>query len=208
MIRTVALVGFVLLAAAVLLRPAPTPASTRPATLSTRDLPSAPVIPAPSSAATATEPSRAVPDDEIDRVLDSTSSPELVARLQSAPPDAVALAVIIALGRTGDPAALPALQAEVVPSRPFRAAQALQSIHQIERGDLAPRLAGELLRSPDLANADPVYHAAAVVKGVRIDDVVAELADVGTGTVRDQAVAWIDQRRQFMNVQPCGKEHP
>lgn len=208
MIRTTALLGLVLLAFIFFCTPTPKAASTRrvPATSLEAAACCPPCLPPPVAASPA--PARQRPDDEIDRILESTSSPELVARLHSDPPDAVALAAIIALGRAGDPAALPALQAEVIPSRPFRAAQALQSIHSIERGDLAARLADGLLRSPELANADPVYHAAAVVKGVRIDDVVAELADAGSGTVRDQAVAWMEQRRQFMNIQPCGKEHP
>jgi hypothetical protein len=204
MIRTIAILALVLMIAVAFARTAPAAGPVRrqpsPATEPPPALPSAVVPPI--------QPLRTAPDDDIDRLLDSTASPELVAKLHDDPPDAVALAAIIALGRTGNPAALPALQAEVVPSRPFRAAMALQSIHQIERGDLAGRLADELLRSPDLANADPVYHAAAVVKGLRIDDVVGELVECGAGTVRDQAATWMQQRRLYMNVPPCGKEHP
>ncbi len=129
--------------------------------------------------------------------------PDLTVRLRNSL-DAVSMAAIIALGRTGDPEAIPVLLLEVVPARPFHAAQAIQSIHAIDKGELAARLARELLRSPELLDPDPVYHAAAVVSGVRIDDVVAELADGGSTHAR----LWMEQRKQSLNMPPCGKEHP
>lgn len=199
--KTTAAAGLVLVIAVAITRPCVTPHKVREAGLPKSQShalvePSLPSIDVP-------EPARNPVDTTIDDVLACDSVPDLVARLTDSP-DAVSMAAIIALGRTGDPDAIPALLLEVAPARPFHAAQALQSIHAIDRGDLAARLARELLRSPELLDPDPVYHAAAVVSGVRIDDVVAELADGGSSHARQ----WMEQRKQSLNMPPCGKEHP
>ncbi len=203
--RTTAILGFVLVALTALCRPAPPRPAVKPAPSATPRAAGPVVVSVVATAASSGDR----PNDEIDRVVDCRSVPELIARLAEDPPEAVAIAAIIALGRCGDPAALSALRAEVNPAHPFRAAQAIEAICAIGEAAIASQLADELLRLEALVNADPVYHSAAVAKGVRIDDIVAELAEDGpAGRVREQAAQWMEQRNQHRDHRPCGKEQP
>jgi len=154
-----------------------------------------------------------VTDDPSSEIFAIHESPavesSLVARLRGERRPAVRLALILALERAGTAASLAELERHMVADDPHRAAAALAAIHAIAPGDRAWRLCDALLRSPELANADPLFFAASRVRARPIELVVREFEDPSYPTaVREQARAWLAERRA-RPIDDCGcGDHP